>query len=82
MRLFAVAVGEQRSSLFTPNPHPPPGAPLSAYDVIVGNLIPTTLGNWVGGSFFVGTVYAFAYGTPNAKITAWMNRITRPKSLQ
>ena len=47
------------------------GAPLSAYDLVVGNLIPTTLGNWVGGFFFVGTVYAFAFGTPNKRVTEW-----------
>jgi len=54
------------------------GAPLSAREVIVGNLIPTTLGNWVGGSFFVATVYAFSYGTPNAKFSAWVKRVTAP----
>jgi hypothetical protein len=64
----------------SPQPRPPPapqislGAPLSAHDVIVGNLIPTTLGNWVGGAFFVGTTYAFAYGTPNRKISEWWSR--------
>ncbi|KAI8468701.1 MAG: Formate/nitrite transporter-domain-containing protein [Monoraphidium minutum] len=51
------------------------GAPLSAYDVIVGNLIPTTLGNWVGGAVCVATVYAFTYGTPNKRVSDWFDSL-------
>ncbi|KIY95007.1 hypothetical protein MNEG_12953, partial [Monoraphidium neglectum] len=53
------------------------GAPLDARDVIVGNLIPTTLGNWVGGAVCVATVYAFAYGAPNKKVTEWWGAVGR-----
>ena len=37
------------------------GADISWMDFIVTNLIPATLGNIVGGSFFVGALYWFAY---------------------
>ncbi|GBF98659.1 formate nitrite transporter [Raphidocelis subcapitata] len=50
------------------------GAPISAYDVIVKNFIPATLGNWIGGAVCVATVYAFAYGTPNRRVTAFFDR--------
>jgi hypothetical protein len=58
----------------TPQPQPTPtqialGAPLSAYDVIVNNLIPVTLGNWVGGFIGVGTAYSLAYGAPGRCVT-------------
>lgn len=43
---------------------PPPRPPV----------IPTTLGNWFGGAVCVGTVYAFAYGRPNAVVNAWIAR--------
>ncbi|KAI8476113.1 MAG: Formate/nitrite transporter-domain-containing protein, partial [Monoraphidium minutum] len=42
---------------------------LTAYEVIVGNLIPATIGNWIGGAVCVATVYAFAYGRPNVAVT-------------
>ncbi|KAI8470801.1 MAG: Formate/nitrite transporter-domain-containing protein [Monoraphidium minutum] len=57
-------------------------ADLTAADVIVGNLIPTTLGNWVGGALCVATSYAFVYGTPNRSATKWAaaaaRRLRRP----
>lgn len=37
------------------------GAPVSWLDFIIKNLIPATLGNIVGGAFFVGTLYWYAY---------------------
>ena len=37
------------------------GAPVSWYQFFVVNLIPVTLGNIVGGSFFVGAIYWFVY---------------------
>lgn len=37
---------------------PSPGA------VLWGNLIPATIGNWVGGAVFVAGLYSFVYGNP------------------
>ena len=37
------------------------GAPVTWASFIVDNLIPATLGNIVGGAFFVGTLYWYAY---------------------
>jgi len=37
------------------------GAPVSWYQFFVVNLIPVTLGNIIGGSFFVGVIYWFVY---------------------
>ena len=37
------------------------GAHVSWYQFFVVNLIPVTLGNVVGGSFFVGTIYWIVY---------------------
>jgi hypothetical protein len=48
------------------------GAKLSAKDVIAHNLIPATLGNWVGGAVCVATVYALAYGLPGKKVGDWL----------
>lgn len=45
------------------------GTDISATEFIWHNLIPATLGNWIGGAFFVATTYAFIFGTP-AKRTA------------
>lgn len=33
------------------------GADLSLKDVVFGNMIPVTLGNWVGGALFIGGIY-------------------------
>ncbi|GFH21441.1 uncharacterized protein HaLaN_18748 [Haematococcus lacustris] len=38
------------------------GADLTVGQVIVHSLIPATIGNIIGGGFFVGTLYAFAVG--------------------
>jgi len=37
------------------------GAHVSWYQFFMINLIPVTLGNIVGGSFFVGTIYWIVY---------------------
>ncbi|MDB4334899.1 formate/nitrite transporter family protein [bacterium] len=37
------------------------GADISWIDFVVGNLIPATLGNIVGGAFFVGALYWYAF---------------------
>ena len=44
------------------------GAPLTARQIIVDNLIPSTLGNWVGGAICVATVYAFIYGRTPTRV--------------
>lgn len=41
------------------------GAPATVGKVLWGNLIPATLGNWVGGGLFVGALYSLIYGNPN-----------------
>lgn len=41
------------------------GAPIEWIDFIQKNLIPATLGNIVGGGFFVGTLYWYTYGRKN-----------------
>ena len=51
---------------------PPAPAPcLTGYEIVVGNLIPATIGNWVGGAVCVATVYALSFGRPSARISAW-----------
>lgn len=39
------------------------GADLTIKDIIVKNLIPVTIGNTIGGAFFVGTFYSASFGT-------------------
>lgn len=36
----------------------------------------------MGGFFFVGTVYAFAYGKPNKDATEWWDRMMAARSEQ
>jgi hypothetical protein len=50
---------------------------LTARDLAVGILLPTTLGNWFGGAVCVPTFYAFVYGTPNKTLTEWAARKRR-----
>lgn len=50
------------------------GAPLSAYDVVVRNFIPATIGNWIGGAVCVSAVYALTFGTPNKALNEWVAR--------
>jgi len=42
-------------------------------DFVANNLIPATIGNWIGGAIMVGAFYACVYGEtiPNAKDRAW-----------
>lgn len=66
LRAYEVAARDYLHTL--PSSHPPQqnqfllpmaialGAPISAYEVVVKNLIPATLGNWVGGAICVATV--------------------------
>ena len=37
------------------------GAQVSWYQFFIVNLVPVTLGNIIGGSFFVGVIYWFIY---------------------
>jgi formate/nitrite transporter len=45
------------------------GAPATVEQVLWKNLIPATLGNWVGGAICVSTLYSFVYGKPDFKMT-------------
>lgn len=47
------------------------GAPVSAEQFVWHNLIPATLGNWIGGAVCMATVYAFIYGSPPQQLAAW-----------
>lgn len=40
------------------------GADISWFNFLIKNLIPSTLGNIVGGAFFVGTLYWYIYSKP------------------
>lgn len=50
---------------------------LTAYEVVVKNLIPSTLGNWIGGAVCVATTYALAYGKPNIQVTQFFAQLGR-----
>lgn len=41
------------------------GANISVYQLFVSNLIPATIGNWIGGAIVVATLYSFSYGKPS-----------------
>ncbi len=45
------------------------GAPITTEEILWNNLIPATIGNWIGGALFVGVLYSFVYGKPSLKIT-------------
>ena len=38
------------------------GADISLKQMVIGNLLPVTLGNFVGGALFVGLFYHYVYG--------------------
>jgi len=42
---------------------------VTAKGIIWDNLIPATLGNWIGGGVFVAALYSFVYGKPQMKLT-------------
>jgi formate/nitrite transporter len=44
------------------------GAKVTAEKIMWGNIIPATIGNWIGGALFVGTLYSFVYGKPKLKL--------------
>lgn len=41
------------------------GAPATIEQVLWGNLIPATIGNWIGGAIITGSLYSFVYGKPH-----------------
>jgi formate/nitrite transporter len=47
---------------------------LTAARIVSRNLVPVTLGNIVGGSLFVATAYAFAFGAPGRAADDWVER--------
>ncbi|KAF5841851.1 Formate/nitrite transporter-domain-containing protein [Dunaliella salina] len=47
------------------------GASIDARHFVAYNLIPATVGNWVGGAFFISTAYAFIYGRTPPRLYAW-----------
>lgn len=49
------------------------GYPLTFKDFIGRNLIPSTIGNYIGGGVCLATVYAFAYGRTPKRISDWFN---------
>ncbi|KXZ54820.1 hypothetical protein GPECTOR_4g891 [Gonium pectorale] len=49
------------------------GENITAKEFIWHNLIPATLGNYIGGGICLATVYAFAYGGPPKRIGAWID---------
>lgn len=55
------------------------GANITASQFIWNNLIPATLGNWVGGAVCVATVYAFVFGTPGKQINERIDRAFQKK---
>jgi formate/nitrite transporter FocA (FNT family) len=44
------------------------GAPATFKQVIWNNLIPATIGNWIGGALLMATIYSYIYGNPNLKL--------------
>jgi formate/nitrite transporter len=44
------------------------GANVSVKGILWNNLIPATIGNWIGGAIFVGALYTFIYGKPQLQI--------------
>jgi formate/nitrite transporter len=38
------------------------GADVTPGKILLGNLLPATIGNWIGGAVFVGAFYSFVYG--------------------
>jgi hypothetical protein len=47
------------------------GAPVTARQFVSSNLIPATIGNWIGGAICMATVYAWVYGSPPQQLAAW-----------
>jgi hypothetical protein len=39
------------------------GSPITVSDIVTKNLLPATIGNIIGGAFFVATLYAACYGS-------------------
>ncbi|WIA22109.1 hypothetical protein OEZ85_004451 [Tetradesmus obliquus] len=61
------------------------GAPISVGTFIVKNLIPSTIGNLIGGAVFVASMYGLAYGdwetaVNSAAAAAWARATGRPRT--
>jgi formate transporter len=52
------------------------GHDISAKEFIAYNLIPSTIGNFIGGGLLLATAYAFIYGTPSKKVQAAMTKLS------
>ncbi|GLC41613.1 hypothetical protein PLESTB_000696500 [Pleodorina starrii] len=50
------------------------GENITAKQFIWHNLIPSTLGNYIGGGVCLSTVYAIAYGAPPKRIGKWLDQ--------
>jgi formate/nitrite transporter len=47
------------------------GAPLTISHMFTANIIPATLGNIIGGAFFVATAYGLSYGAWEVAVVGW-----------
>lgn len=45
------------------------GADVTAGKILLHNLLPATIGNWIGGAIFVGGFYSAVYGKPTLKMS-------------
>lgn len=45
------------------------GAQVTAKGILWDNLIPATIGNWIGGALFVAAWYSCIYGKPTLKMS-------------
>lgn len=55
------------------------GESITAKEFIWNNLIPSTLGNYVGGGVCLATVYAFAFGRTPKRMGAYYDDKVAPK---
>ena len=51
------------------------GAPITSSEFIRHNLIPATIGNFVGGAALVGLMYALIYGRSGTAFFAWWDHM-------
>jgi hypothetical protein len=53
------------------------GAPISVHTLIVKNLIPSTIGNLIGGAIFVAMAFSMSFGSSEKAINAAAARLYR-----
>jgi formate/nitrite transporter len=46
------------------------GEPATPKQILWDNLVPATIGNYIGGAFFIAALYSFVYGKPCLKLTS------------